>query len=518
MGRLPDDLVRPDVTLIETHISWVLLGPSEVWKIKKPVDFGFVDFRTLEQRRAACEAEVRLNRRLAPDVYLGIVPVTEDENGRLRFGGTGPIVDWAVHMRRLADATRADQRLATGRLGFDDVERIAARLVQFHAEAASLPESDPLCSPDLVVHNVTENFEQTREELGTLVDASWARELEDWQRHFVDTRRDLFRARARAGKVRDGHGDLRLEHVYLEDDGAITIIDCVEFNERLRVADVCCDLAFLVMDFAYHGRVDLAEHLLATYARDANDYELYRLVDFYASYRAHVRAKVALLLGTDENTPFVTREAARASARRYLSLAVAEERRPLVSPSVIAIGGVIASGKSTVAAELGRRVGVPVIASDRTRKFLFGAKHDERLDTGHFQGAYSPEHTERVYEELVARADAVLASGRAVILDASFRTAAQRTSARHLAERHGAAFYFVECRAPVERLRSRLAARETQQGEISDARADLLDTFLARWEPADELSPDVRFVLDTSLPLESSLDRLLRALPLAPIP
>lgn len=517
MGRLPDDLVQPDRTLIETHISWVLLGTTEVWKVKKPVDFGFVDFHTLEQRRAACEAEVRLNRRLAPDVYLDVVPVTEDESGRFHFGGSGPTIDWAVHMRRLSDSARADLRLDEGGLGFDDIERIAACLVRFHASATSLPEDDPLCSPDLVAYNVAENFDQTREELGTLIDESWAKELEDWQRHFVDSRRDLFRARARAGKVRDGHGDLRLEHIYLEDSGAITIIDCVEFNDRLRIADVCCDLAFLVMDLAYHGRLDLAEYLLAIYARDANDYELYRLVDFYASYRAHVRAKVALLLGADESTPFITREAARASARRYLSLAVAEERRPLTSPSVIAIGGVIASGKSTIAGELGRRVGAPVITSDRTRKFLSGARVDERLDTGHFRGAYAPEQTERVYEELVTRADAVLASGRAVILDASFRAAAQRASARRIAERHGVAFHFVECRAPIERLRSRLLERETRKGEVSDARADLLETFLAEWEPADELPPRARHVLDTSLPLESSLERLLDALPLAPI-
>lgn len=518
MGSLPNDLARPELTLVETHISWVFLGAQEVWKVKKPVNFGFLDFCSREQRRAACEAEVRLNRRLAPDVYLGVVPITAGGDGKMRLGGEGPPVDYAVHMRRLSEPARADVRLATGQLDAEDIDEVAITLARFHGDSAPLAAEAQTASVDFVAQNIRENFGQTRGLIERHLEPAQARELEEWQLGFIDRNIELLHARATAGRVRDGHGDLRLEHVYFEPPGAVTIIDCIEFNERFRLADVCCDLAFLAMDLAYHDRVDLSERLLATYAREANDYDLYRLVDFYQSYRAHVRAKVSLLLAADPAVSPTAREAARQQARRYFLLALAEERRALAEPAVIAVGGIIASGKSTIATHIGARLGAPVIASDHTRKFLAGVDPERQLGTSHFSGAYAPERTEQVYSELWERAGAVLSSGRSVVLDASFRAQRHRDAARALAERHGLPFYFVECQAPEQQLRQRLAARARAPGHVSDAREDLLSAFAARWEPEATLPAGQHLLVDTTAPTEVTIERLGEALPFWPAP
>jgi uncharacterized protein len=516
MGVLRDDLAGPGVEVVETHISWVFLAEGDVYKVKKPVDLGFLDFRTKAQRLEACEAEVRLNRRLAEDVYLGVVPVTQGPDGRHRLGGEGEPVDHAVHMRRLPDALRGDVRLAEGRIGAAELRRVAERVARFHAMDTSSEDIARFGMPEQVEQNVRENFEQTRGSIGRHLSQAEARELEAWQRDMLTRHRDRFVERVRAGRVRDGHGDLRLEHVYLDDRGPVTIIDCIEFNDRFRYADVCADVAFLSMDLAYEGRVDLAERFLAEYARAAGDYDLYPLVDFYESYRAHVRAKVASILAADESADAAARARAAGKARRYYLLALAAERAPLIGPMVVAVGGVIASGKSTVADQLCGALAAPVVEADRTRKQLLGVPPDADASTGAFVGAYAPEVTNRVYEEVLRRADAVLVSGRPVILDASFKGRAHREAARALARRHGVPFHLIECRADADTVRQRLARREQGGGGASDARADLLDTFLAAWEPVEELPDAEHVTLDTSLPLDGNMARLRRHLPFWP--
>jgi uncharacterized protein len=503
MGALRDDLLRPsaypgspagDVQLAETHASWVFLVGGDVYKVKKPVDLGFLDFRTLEQRRVACEAEVRLNARLAPRVYLGIVPVRRAAGGTHTIAGDGDVVDWAVHMRRLDDRTRADQRLARGELRGEDIDAIARQLAAFHATARCDAETSRFGAPEAVEANVLENFAQTERGLPRVVHPEEAMEIEVQQVTFIEDHADVFLARAAAGRVRDGHGDLRLEHVYL-DGGRATIIDCIEFADRFRFADVCADVAFLSMDLAWHGHVELAERLLARYARESNDFDLYGLVDFYESYRAYVRAKVAMLLAAD------------AEARRYLLLALSAGRRSLLAPMLVCVGGIVASGKSTIADHLGVELGAPVIEADRTRKHMLGVAPGLHLDAGSWSGAYDPAFTERVYGELLRRADVVLASGRPVVLDASFRSREMRRRARALAEKHRVSFRFVECRASAEVSRERLARREVESG-VSDARVSLLEEFRAHFEPPDEVDSAERLVLDTTRPLAESLARL----------
>lgn len=512
--RLRDDLLA-DAEIVETHISWVFLRDDAVFKVKKPVDLGFLDFSTLDRREAACRAEVELNRRLAPDVYRGVVPVTADASGRHVLGGVGPARDWAVHMRRLPDAVRADRLLTRGALGLRDVEALAEHLAAFHADARCDEATARQGNLAAIARNVRENFVQTREVIHAHLSPAEAAEVEAFHVRFLREHAERFEARVAGGHVRDGHGDLRLEHVYLEPGGPV-IIDCIEFAERFRFADVCADVAFLSMDLEWHGRADLAERFLAAYARASNDFELYRLVDFYESYRAFVRGKVACMLAADEGADRSTRERAARSARRYFLLALAVERRRLVPPAVIAVGGVIAAGKSTIADHLGAEMGAPVVDSDRTRKHMLGVRPTDDVSTGTWTGAYDPRFTEEVYAEFIRRGRAVLASGRPVVLDASFRSRSMRADARALAEAYDVPFYFVECRASRDVCRARLEERARAGPNVSDGRLAVFDDFVARWQDVDELPPAHHVTLDTGLPLEESLRQLKARLPMVP--
>lgn len=518
MGSLRDDLQRNeaypdglafDITLIETHISWVFLRGDEAWKVKKPLDLGFLDFRTLEQRRLACEAELRLNRRLAPDIYREVRAIRQDESGQHHLGTEGKIVDYAVLMTRLSDDQRADQLLALGKLDEGAVVKIANKIARFHEDARADEYAASFGDTKVIGFGVRENFEQTREVIGNYLKPPQARAIEAWQLEFL-ARPELFEARIRARKIREGHGDLRLEHLYFRDDGSLTIIDCIEFNERFRYADNAADLAFLSMDLSWHGRVDLAELLLSSYAREAGDYELYQVVDFYQSYRAYVRAKVSTLLAHDPKAAPARRRQAAEDARRYFLLALASQEPCLLEPRLIAVGGVIASGKSTVARRVGHLLTSPVIDADTTRKQLLGMAPTRPMDEPIWQGAYRPEFTEEVYAELMRRAKIVLQSGRSVVLDASFRAAHLRKMALELARDLEIPFSFIECQAPREVCRERLRTRERG---ASDGRLAIFDDFCAKWEQVNEFSPDEHLVLDTTLPSPHQLSLVEARLP-----
>lgn len=512
-GNLFEDLLSPDaypeprpasVELRETHISAVHLVGDDVYKVKKPVDFGFVDFSTGDRRREACEAEIRLNRRLSPDVYLGVVPITRGADGRHRVGGNGEVVEHAVHMRRLPDEERADEMLARGALGPAEIDRIATVIARFHDGCRADAETARHGTPEAIGANVRENFAQTRAVLDHYLRPGEAEEIEEYQMSALREMKAIFEARIERGAVRDGHGDLRLEHVYLRADGRISILDCIEFNDRFRYADVACDLAFLTMDLAHHRRVDLAERLLAAYAREANDFDLYSVVDFYESYRAYVRAKIATFLAENEAAPHELRRRAADEARRYFLLAIASERPQAQRPAVVAVGGLIAAGKSTLAGWISDRMGAPVVEADRTRKSMLGVAATTRVHDGAFAGAYDKGFTEKVYAEMNRRAGVVLASGRPVVLDASFRSPAMRLAARDVARAHGVPFVLVECRAPAEVCKARLARREGRADTVSDARLAIFDDFAKEWQPVTELRPDQHVVVDTSRPEEET--------------
>jgi aminoglycoside phosphotransferase family enzyme/predicted kinase len=512
MGELQADLSQ-GAELIETHVSWVFRHASTVLKVKKPVDLGFLDFTSVEKRRVACERELELNRRLTRDVYIRVVPITRGSDGLHCVEGDGDVVDYGVLMRRLPDATRADHLLAVGKLGLARIRRIARSIADFHATAARGPEVDRAGSVEVVGFNVRENFEQSRALAIQYITKEQERTLERHQLDFLRDNSDLLARRVAEGRICDGHGDLRLEHVYLTND-SLNIIDCIEFNERFRHGDVCADIAFLAMDIAHQNRSDLSEAFLAAYARATGDYDLYALVDFYQAYRATVRAKVTSFLAAAPEASFDARESAKATARGYYLQAMLAQQRESKTNWIIAVGGPIASGKSVTSEHLADRLFCPIVDTDRTRKQLLGLSEEQPVHDAAFSGAYTPEATARIYEEVTRRAGVVLESGRSVVVDASFRTAESRTRLRHLATRCGAQIHFVQCEVPRDVALKRLAER-AQGPSVSDGRREIYDEFLASWEPATELPAKLISTLDTSAPqrvLDAHLDEIVSRL------
>jgi uncharacterized protein len=511
-GRaLLEDLRRPEaypaprpsqVTQITTHISWVFLTDLEVWKLKRPVDYGFVNYTTLDRRRRCCEDEVRLNRRLAPDVYRDVVPVRLGARG-YGFGPDGEVVDYAVRMRRLSDERSAEALLRRGGLTPGHLARLAARLARFFADAAPAPRAG---AAEVIRENVSENFAQVEPIVGQLVSRETFQTVRTWQFGVLHGESKRFAARIEQGRIREGHGDLRLEHVYFEGPEPI-VIDCVEFSERLRCGDAAADVAFLAMELTARSREDLAELFLADFALESDDYDLYGVIDFYAGYRAWVRGKVAALLAADPATS--PEKAARKAeeARSLFTLARAYAEPRATAPPVVAVGGLIGSGKSTLAEGLGRATAAPVVSSDRVRKALAGVGATERAP----ESAYSAAFSVRTFDELFRRAGVVLTSGRGVVLDATFRERELRRRALDLARRHGRRFLFVETVCDEATLRERLRRRSTGPS-VSDAGEALLERVRAEFEPVTELGPGEHVRVDTTGPPEAAVRAALAAL------
>ncbi|MGH7307373.1 MAG: AAA family ATPase [Candidatus Rokuibacteriota bacterium] len=503
-AALLEDLARPEayppplptrVTLITTHISWVFLTDHEVWKLKRPVDYGFLDYTTVDRRRHFCQEELRLNRRLAPDVYLDVEPVRQD-GGRYSFLARGPIVDYAVRMRRLSDEASAEALLGRGALTHERLSRLASRLAAFYTTAASAPTFGSL---DILRANVDENFTQVQPFVGRFVAPDTFQTVRAWQLGRLERDANEFERRRAQGRVREGHGDLRLEHVYFERAQPI-IIDAIEFSERFRNGDVAADVAFLAMELDARSHPDLAAHFLAAFAMDSDDYDLYAVIDFYLAYRAWVRAKVACFLAADPSSGPEKAQRKAQEARRLFALARAYSEPHRTGRPVIAVGGLIGAGKSTLAEALGRSLGLPVIASDRTRKALAGVPAMQPAPAS----AYSEAFSAQTYDELFRRAAVVLRSGRGVILDATFRERDARLRAQKLAHHHQRPFRFVEAICDDATLRQRLRSRATSVA-VSDATEDLLDQIRREFEPVTELANDEHLPVSTTQPVATQV-------------
>ena len=518
--ELPDlvqDLMRPEaygpgaspVTLHTTHASWVFLVGNDVWKVKRPVDLGFLDFRTIEARRQDCEDEVRLNRRLAPDVYLDVVPIGLTPTG-YSLVGDGATVDWAVHMRRLPDDASAAALLARNRLEPRALNAVAEHFAAFLQAARATPSFG---TREALNQNVEENFDQVVPFVSDLLDQQTFDDVRAFQRKQLADGWNRFDRRITEGRVREGHGDLRLEHVYLlpSDRGPETpiIIDCIEFNERFRCGDAAAEIAFLAMELEAAGRPDLAAGFIARFVEASDDYGV---LDFYLSYRAWVRGKVTAFVANDPTTTAL-REPKRQEARRCFALARAYSGVPLDRPFMIVVGGVIGSGKSALAAALGQELAAPIVSSDRTRKLAARLPLRTRADPS----LYDKPQRDRIYAEIIRRARDVIGAGRGVILDASFSTHRWRQDAAAAALAAGANLVFLEARSPGPVLRQRLAARR-KTPSISDADESLLEPFLGQYQAVGPADPRPYFGVDTSGPLELAVREALRHLIASGIP
>jgi hypothetical protein len=493
------------VEIRETHISIVALAGEFVYKIKKPLDLGFLDFTSLRKREHFCRQEVALNRRLSRDVYLDVVAVTHDDGG-YRLQGTGPVVEVAVKMRRLPDAAAMDRRLRAGGLGAEAVTALARYLADFYARARRDGETAAVGAWETVLANCEENFSQVAPYAGAAVEERCLAIVRAATRAFLYRRKTLFDRRVAAGCIRDGHGDLRTDHIYFEGDD-IQIIDCIEFNDRFRYGDLAVDLAFLAMDLDAIGFASVSDRFLTEYVAASGDNDLYTLIDFYKCYRAMVRLKVHCF--RLDQVDAAGRPAIEAEIRRYQELAFGYALR-YTRPVLWVVCGMPASGKSTVAEALGKHLDVTVLQSDVVRKALFGLEATEARVRPFGEGIYSPQASGLTYGRLLLLAQEQLVQGRSVILDATFGSRRRRAEAVRLAEDLDAGWIFVECACPEAVMIARLAAREARPG-VSDARRQHFEPFKAGFEPLDELPRERLLRIDTERDVEANIAKIMAA-------
>ena len=485
------------VQLVETHISWVFIADRLVYKLKKPVALDFVDYSTPERRRGMCHQEVRLNRRLAPDIYLGVRGIRELGNGVGLTDEDDPrAVDYVVEMRRYDEEHTVASRLARGQLTRAGVRAIGEALARFHADA---PHVDVPGSPALEARR---RFDRNLNELLSCIQLEGEVErigrLQRFAHAFVAAHRATFHRRAAAGRIREGHGDIRAEHVVL--DGTVEVVDCVEFDLGLRQLDVADDLSFLVMDLTARGGERSAAALLDAYRSAGGDPGDDPLVAFYATHRALVRAKVALTRAAQQRDEPAARARQSAQARDLILLAERFAWRARL-PLTIIVCGVPASGKTHLARELSEVSGLPHLSSDAIRKRLAGVGPGASAPPR----AYRPEWNARTYERLASTAaEAIVAQG-GVIVDATFRHAADR---QVFASAFDAASptVFIECQAPEAVLLKRAARRWGESSRTSDADSAVVQRERSVWEPLDEVPGEAHLLLRTDRLLADIVD------------
>jgi aminoglycoside phosphotransferase family enzyme len=396
------------VEVRQTHISVVFLAGSYAYKIKKSVDLGFLDFTTLEKRCHFCQEEVRLNRRLAPTVYLGIVPVTRTPSG-VTIGGSGEAIEWAVKMERLPEEATLLQRLGRGEIDVKLAESLAGKIASFHVGADRGEQIAAFGRFEVVARNARENFDQAVPQVGITLSAFVLERLRARTENLLARLQPLIEARARSGVPCDTHGDLHLDHVYLfpehQPPADLVVIDCIEFNERFRYADPISDMAFLVMDLHFHGRRDLGLAFADAYFRASKDEPGRALLPFYTAYRAAVRGKVEGFKLAVKEVPETERGETLARARGHWLLALTELEEPGQRPCLVMVGGLPGTGKSTLARRLAEQAGFTVVRSDVVRKELAGVAAQARVSAPFSEGLYAPAWTERTYAECLRQAE-----------------------------------------------------------------------------------------------------------------
>ncbi|HET9383136.1 MAG TPA: AAA family ATPase [Streptomyces sp.] len=471
--------------MCETHTAIVFFAGDRAYKVKKPVNLGFLDYTTRAARRTACEREVALNRRFAPDVYLGV--------GEFR-APDAEAPEPLVVMRRMP-ADRRLSRLVRQGEALDDVLRVLARrLAAWHADAPRGPDADAQGTRDALSSRWEDGFAQVHASAGGGPVPDGVPETERLVRRYLAGRERLFASRIEAGRVVDGHGDLLAEDIFCLDDGP-RVLDCLEFDDRLRQVDGLDDAAFLAMDLEQLGTPEAAAYFLAQYGEYSGDPAPASLWHHYVAYRAFVRAKVSLIQAR-QGAP-----GARAASRRLVSMTLRHLRTSAVCLTLV--GGLPGSGKSTLSGALADRLGVTLLSSDRVRKELAGIPAERPAAAGYGEGLYTPEWTARTYATLLDRAAALLSAGEPVVLDATWSDPAQREAARRVADRTSADLVALRCHVPDDVASARLRGRGAGPSDADAGIASAMAAAAPAWPEA--------VAVDTGGPLEPAVARALAA-------
>jgi len=487
------------VECIETHISWVLLAGDYAYKFKKPLDLGFLDFSTLDRRRFFCEEELRINRRLAPDLYQAVVAFSGSPDAP-RFDGGGEAFDYAVRMARFDRDRQLDALLARDALPLEWMDELATRVADFHARLPGAAPDDEHGTPAAVLAPMVENFRQLRSLLSAPDRVEQLNRLEAWTRDSYQALSSTLDSRHRQGFIRECHGDMHLGNM-AHIDGQMLIFDSIEFSEDLRWIDIISEVAFVTMDLMDRGASTHANRFLNAWLEHGGDYEGLSLLRFYQVYRAMVRAKVTGIRLGQASISETERREAETRCHGYLDLA--DRLTRTARPALFINHGFSGSGKTTASQPLVEQLSMIRIRSDVERKRLAGmdSRERDRGDVG--SGIYSGDMSVRTYRRLSELASLVLDAGFSVIVDATFLKRGQRDSFAALAKQSGAPFHVLDYRAPESMLRERIRARQAADRDASDAGIEVLEHQLAS---AEALGADEAVVVidtQTDVPVEA---------------
>lgn len=487
---------------IETHISHILLAGGHAYKIKKPLDLGFLDYRGLSRRLHFCEEELRLNRRTAPAIYLDVAGIGGTPDApRVVAQDTAGCIEYAVHMRRFAPGGLLSEQLGAG--GLDDavIDRLAQRIADFHRAAAAADPASPWGRPEQVHEPVRDNFRM----LGGHADAGRLHALRDWAEQRYRDLRACFEERRHAARIRECHGDLHLGNIVMW-QGEPCPFDGIEFSEALRWIDVINDTAFLMMDLEDRGRPGQAWRLINRYLEFSGDYRGVAVLDYYRAYRAMVRAKVAAIRLDQHDLGQAARARETAELDSYLTLAGTYTRPP--RPCLLLTSGLSGSGKTRLSQQLLQSLGLIRLRSDVERKRLYGLGPLEHSDSALGAGIYTADAGRRTYARLEELAGGVLASGHPVIVDATFLDRSQRAAFIGLARRRQVPVLILRCEADTATLRERIIRRATRERDASEAGLEVLERQLEHWEAPDEAEGALTLTVDTGA--EIAMDSLVR--------
>ncbi len=513
ISKLPDmvqALLKPEVypeptdvvELEQTQMSFVFLTDNYAYKVKKPVNLGYLNYTTLENRRYYCYREVELNKRLCPDAYLGVLSINRQQDN-FSIGGAGEVIEYAVKMRRLPRELMIDSLLESNSVSTEMISRLADRIAVFHKQAETNTEISTFGKVDVISRNTEENFSQTEKYIGRTVSSHQYQQIKEYNHRFIIENADLFEKRVKDNRIRDCHGDLHTAHICFEN--GICIYDCIEFNDRFRYGDVASEVAFLAMDLDHHGRADLSHSFVKEYIAKSHDAELKKLLNFYKCYRAYVRGKVASFKLDD---PYITvdeREKATETAASYFDLAYSYVKS---KPDLFITTGFVGSGKTSVSQALAGRMGLVVLSSDVIRKRLADIPQTEHRFEEYDSGIYSPDFSRKTYDALFAEAKSILAEGGSVMMDASFIKTEERKKVKALAEEMDADFHILECRSDEETIRQRLN-RRMETSSVSDGRWEIYLVQKEQFEPVVEVPTQKRVIIDTAQPIDKIVHYIL---------
>lgn len=512
LQALHDPAIYPEPTTTvevrETHISVVFLTDRYAYKLKKPLNLGFLDYSRLEQRRYYCLQELILNRRLSPDVYLDVVTIHHDGQ-HYTFANKGPVVEYALKMRRLPADCTLETLLTRGAVQPHTLDQLAQRLTTFHRTHALPASRQGFGTLKRVLADWQENFAQTADCIGHTISQQMYTQIQQAVTAFTTRRAAWFDQRVRNARIRDCHGDLRAEHIYLEGD-QIQIVDCIEFNRQFRFIDVASEIAFLAMDLERLGFLDMAKRFVYDYVHHSEDVQLYRLLDFYRCYRAYVRGKITSIR-LHEAPPQHDRPRLLRNATQYFTLSARYASR-LTRPLLLITTGLIGSGKSRLAEGIAAALDLRLFSSDRLRKERAGLQPETPQRVAYGVGLYSVSARRQTYRALAELAREALDDRQSVILDAAFPNADQRQCMALLARKAKADFYILDCYAPEEIIRDRLAKRMQSPTSISDGRLEIFSEFQRAYEPVQRTESACHIRLDTAQSVTRCVQQALAAI------